>query len=89
MCDPTDCSPPGSSVHRILQARILEWAVPCSSPGDLLHPGIKPTSPALGGSLIRTSNYLGVSVMKLGFIPQEGEKKNVKLFTKRMHCLCR
>ena len=22
---PVDCSPPGSSVHRILQARILEW----------------------------------------------------------------
>ena len=26
LCDPTDNSPPGSSVHRILQARILEWA---------------------------------------------------------------
>ena len=25
LCDPTDCRPPGSSVHRILQARILEW----------------------------------------------------------------
>ena len=24
LCDPMDCSPPGSSVHRILQARILE-----------------------------------------------------------------
>ena len=24
-CNPMDCSPPGSSVHRILQARILEW----------------------------------------------------------------
>ena len=24
-CDPMDCSPPGSSVHRILQARKLEW----------------------------------------------------------------
>ena len=24
-CDPKDCSPPGSSVHGILQARILEW----------------------------------------------------------------
>ena len=31
LCDPTDCSPPGSSVHRILQARILEWvAIPFS-----------------------------------------------------------
>ena len=29
--DPMDCSPPGSSLHRILQARILEWvAIPFS-----------------------------------------------------------
>ena len=25
LCDPTDCSPPGSSAHRIFQARTLEW----------------------------------------------------------------
>ena len=25
-CDRMDCSPPGSSVHRIFQARVLEWA---------------------------------------------------------------
>ena len=25
LCDPTDCSPPGSSVHGISQARIIEW----------------------------------------------------------------
>ena len=25
LCDPVDRSPPGSSVHGILQARILEW----------------------------------------------------------------
>ena len=31
LCDPMDCSPPGSSVHGILQARILEWvAMPFS-----------------------------------------------------------
>ena len=27
LCDPRDCSPPGSAVHRILQARRLEWFV--------------------------------------------------------------
>ena len=27
LCDPMDCSPPGSSVHGILQARILEWVI--------------------------------------------------------------
>ena len=25
LCDPIDCSPPGSSIHEIFQARILEW----------------------------------------------------------------
>ena len=29
LCDPMDCSPPGSSFHGILQARVLEWgAIP-------------------------------------------------------------
>ena len=26
LCDPMDCSPPGSSLHGIFQARLLEWA---------------------------------------------------------------
>ena len=34
LCDPIDCSPPGSSVHGILQARILEWAAMPSSRGS-------------------------------------------------------
>ena len=46
LCNPMDSSPPGSSVHGILQARILEW-VPRPSPGDLPNPGIKPWSPVL------------------------------------------
>ena len=42
LCDPVDCSPPGSSVHGILQARILEWAAVsvsrgCSQPRDQTH----------------------------------------------------
>ena len=32
--DPVDCSPPGSSVHGILQARILEWVAMPSSRGS-------------------------------------------------------
>ena len=42
LCNPMDHSPPGSSVHGILQARILEW-VACPHP-DLPDPGIKPAS---------------------------------------------
>ena len=33
LCDPMDGNPPGSSVHGILQARILEWAAISSSRG--------------------------------------------------------
>ena len=33
-CDPMDCSPPGSSIHGILQARILEWVSMPSSKGS-------------------------------------------------------
>ena len=44
--DPMDYSPPGSSVHGILQARILKWVAMPSS-GDLPDPGIEPMSPAL------------------------------------------
>ena len=56
LCDPMDCSPPGSSVHEVLQARILEW-LPFPSPGDLPNPGIKPrlSSPALAGRFFTTS----------------------------------
>ena len=43
--DPIDCSLPGTSVHGILQVRILEWLL--CPPGDLPNPGIEPRSPAL------------------------------------------
>ena len=34
LCHPMDCGPPGSSVHGLLQARILEWAAVPSSKGS-------------------------------------------------------
>ena len=34
LCDPLNCSPPGSSIHVILQARILEWVAMPSSRGS-------------------------------------------------------
>ena len=43
---PMDCSLPGSSVHGVLQARILE-RIAFPSPGDLPNPGIKHRSPIL------------------------------------------
>ena len=46
LCYPMDCSLPGSSVHGIFQARILEW-VATSFPGDLPDPEIKHMVPAM------------------------------------------
>ena len=44
--DPTDCSPPGSSVYGILKQEY--WSgLPFPSPGYLPNPGIKPRSPTL------------------------------------------
>ena len=40
LCDPVDCSAPGSSVHGILQARILEWVAVPSSRGIFLTQGL-------------------------------------------------
>ena len=68
LCNPMDCGLPDSSVHGILQARILEWVAKPSSrrssqrsppPGDLPGPGIEPaflTSPALAGRFFITSD---------------------------------
>ena len=50
LCDPMDCSLPGSSVHGILQTGILF--------GDLLNPGLKETSltsPVLAGEFFNIS----------------------------------
>ena len=46
LCDPMDCSLPGSSVQGILQARVLQW-VSIFFPRRFPDPGIKPGSPAL------------------------------------------
>ena len=54
--DPVDCSPPGSSIHGILQARILEW-VAISSPGIFPTQGLNPCliSLTLAGGFLTTS----------------------------------
>ena len=54
LCDPMDCSPPGSMGF----SRQEYWSgLPCPPPGDLPDPGIKPASlrsPALAGGFFTT-----------------------------------
>ena len=58
LCDPMDCSLPGSSVRFPRQEY---WSgLPFPSPRDLPHPGIKPTSPASQvDSLLLLSHHSG------------------------------
>ena len=56
-CDAVGCSLPGSSVHGVLQVRILEW-VTCPPQGDLSDTEIEPmslVSPTLAGGFSTTS----------------------------------
>ena len=54
LCNPMDCSPPGPSVHGIIQARILEWVAITSLPKLGIEP-MSLMSPALTGRFFTTS----------------------------------
>ena len=64
LCNSMDYSPPGSSVHGILQARILEWVAIFFSKGSS-QPGIEPRYPALQADAL-LSELLGKSSLHLG-----------------------
>ena len=66
-------TPPGSSVHGILWARILEW-VAIFSPGDLLDLGIEPGSPSLQADSLQ-SEPLGKPILK--YKPHEKHTKSI------------
>ena len=70
---------PGSSVHRILQARILEWvAMPSSR--DLPNSGIEPVSlmtPALAGRFFTTSTTWEICT-KIKEVKNKMKKENAK-----------
>ena len=56
LCNPVDCSPPGSSVHGISQARILEWVAITYSRGSSSPwtESVYLVSPALAGIFFTT-----------------------------------
>ena len=63
LCDPMDCSPPGSSVHGILQARILEWVAISFSRGSS-HPRARTQVsyiPCIGRQVLYHQYHLGSS----------------------------
>ena len=59
LCDPIDCSPPGSSIHGIFQARVLKWVAIAfsrllSSMWNLPRPRISYVSPTLASGFLTT-----------------------------------
>ena len=83
-----NCSPPGSSVRGILQARKPEW-VAVSSPGDLPHPGMGPRSPALladslpskpPGRVLKFFHWKAVSLFGLSEFSSVQSLSHVQLF---------
>ena len=61
-CDPRDCSPPGSSVHGVLQARILEWVALLQE----MFPtqGLNPSHPHCRWILYHLSYQEGLRILK-------------------------
>ena len=53
LCNPTNCSPPGSSVHGISQQEYGS-GLPFPTPGDFSNPGLESASPALPGRFFTT-----------------------------------
>ena len=63
---PLGCSPPGSSVHGIFQARILEWGRPFLLQGNPLDPGVKTQSP--GSPALQTWFFTLWAIRKWGLV---------------------
>ena len=58
LCEPMNCSPPGSSLHGDSPGKNTGVGLPCPPSGDLPNPGIKPVSlrsPALAGGFLNSS----------------------------------
>ena len=65
VCDPLDCSPPDSSVHGIIQTRILEWVAVSFSRESCASPVIKLEVCFVTTESIRSEkNLMVINIMK-------------------------
>ena len=84
VCNPMDYRPPGSSVHGILQARILEWvAIPFSS-GIFPAQGPNPSLPHWGQILYHLSHQGSPGKAK---VSSESRKYNSTLLWVSVECI--
>ena len=87
LCDRMDCIPPGSSVHGILQARILECIViPFSR--DLLDPEIKLRAPTLQADSLPSEAPFVVTMRLCSHLRSNTFKKLYTFYSSPPHVLC-
>ena len=76
LCNPMDCSLPGSSIHRILEARVLKWVAISFSPG------IEPVSPTLQADALlsespRKPRTNEIGIISMSVLARKQNKKTV------------
>ena len=79
LCDPMESSPPGSSVHEILQARILEWVAISSSRRSSWPRDQSQVSQSAG----RFFTIWAIGKPVISYIPRQNKKKIFKKITKK------
>ena len=83
LCSPRDCRPPGSSVHGILQARILEW-VAMSSSAESSRPRDRTQVSCTAGTLYCLSHQ--GSPMMVSVVTNSLMQKNTKC--RKINSIC-
>ena len=78
--DPMDCSPPGSSVHGIFQARVLEWGAIAFS-----GPPVPASQIICGSSIINYSSSLGSHLFAHAVSPLS-EKAFIFVLSRKLIC---
>ena len=69
LCDPMDCSPPGSSVHGDSPGKNTGSQLPCPPPRDFPNAGIKPQSLALQVDSLQVSHRGSLRTLEWGVYP--------------------
>ena len=88
LCDPMDCSLPGSSVHGIFQARVLEWgAIAFSNNGILLLSHFSHVWPSATPWTAAFHAPLSMGFSRQEYLPGILELSKSSLVAQRLKCL--
>ena len=83
LCNPIDYNPPGSPVHGVFEARIVEYVAPFPSPRYLPDPGIELMSPALACRFFTTEPTEKLCINSLCWcnkLPQTSSLRTIQIY---------